>query len=140
MALTFLGWFSITSCLEFLFLTQLLIPVLIATSLHCCPTWLLRESVPRQVDKKSRVPEEEKGVWVSRSGDGGLEFSRRRKRQTSFFFSPTFLCLSHIKLFFFLLTLKLIVIQQTTQFKLCTKNYITIGILLEDSFSFLKTF
>ena len=43
-------------------------------------------SIPRQVDKKSRVPEEEKGVWVSQSGDGGLEFSRRRKRKTSFFF------------------------------------------------------
>ena len=82
----------------------------------------LRVSLPRQVDKKSRIPEEKKGVWVSRSGDRGLEFSRRRKRQTSFF-PPTFLSLSHIKLFFFfLLPLKLIVIQQTTQFKLCTKN------------------
>ena len=41
---------------------------------------LLKESVPRQVDKKSRVPEEERGVWGPRRGDRGLEFSRRRKR------------------------------------------------------------
>ena len=60
---------------------------------------LLRESVPRQVDKKSRVPEEEKGVWGSWNGDRGLEFSRRRKGQTSFF-SCTFLSLSHIKWLF----------------------------------------
>ena len=30
---------------------------------------LLRESIPRQVDKKSRVPKEEKGVWGSQGGD-----------------------------------------------------------------------
>ena len=35
-----------------------------------------------QVDKKSRVPEEEKGLWGSEGGDEGLEFSRRRKEQT----------------------------------------------------------
>jgi len=29
---------------------------------------LLRESIPRQVDKKSRVPEEEIGVWNSQGG------------------------------------------------------------------------
>ena len=44
----------------------------------------LRGSVPRQADK-SRVPEEKKGVWGSRRGDRGLEFSRRRKGQTAFF-------------------------------------------------------
>ena len=43
---------------------------------------LLRESVLRQVDKKSRVPKEEKGVWGARGGDRHLEFSRRRKGQT----------------------------------------------------------
>ena len=43
----------------------------------------MRESIPRQVDKKSGVPEEEKGVWGSQSRDRGLEFSRRRKEQTS---------------------------------------------------------
>ena len=34
----------------------------------------MRESIPRQVDKKSRVPEEEKGAWGSQGGDRGLEF------------------------------------------------------------------
>ena len=29
---------------------------------------LLRESIPRQVDKKSEVPKEEKGVWNSQGG------------------------------------------------------------------------
>ena len=34
----------------------------------------MRESIPRQADKKSRVPEEEeqKGVWGSQGGDRGL--------------------------------------------------------------------
>ena len=41
---------------------------------------ILRESVPRQVDKKSRGPQ----------GERGLEFSRRKKGQTFFSFS-TFL-------------------------------------------------
>ena len=69
----------------------------------------VRQSVPRQVDKKSGVLEEEEkegeetGVWGPQRGDRGLEFSRR-KGQTSFFslslsFS-TFLSLSHIKYFF----------------------------------------
>ena len=40
----------------------------------------------RQVDKKSGVPKEEKGVWGSQGGDRGLEFSKRRKGQTLFFF------------------------------------------------------
>ena len=37
---------------------------------------LLRESIPRQVDKKSRGPQ----------GERGLEFSRRKKGQTFFLF------------------------------------------------------
>ena len=45
----------------------------------------LRESIPRQVDKKSGVPREEKGVWGSQNGDSGLEFSRKKKGQTSVF-------------------------------------------------------
>ena len=40
---------------------------------------ILRESIPRQVDKKSGGPQ----------GDRGLEFSRRKKGQT--FFPSTFL-------------------------------------------------
>ena len=85
---------------------------------------VVRESIPGQVDKKSGVPEEEKGVWGSRSTDRGLEFSRRRKGQTSFFFSSTFLSRSPIKCFFSL-SLELMITQQTTQFKLCPKDYIT---------------
>ena len=38
----------------------------------------MRESIPRQVDKKSGVPEEERGVWGSGGGDRDLEFSRRK--------------------------------------------------------------
>ena len=59
----------------------------------------MRESIPRQVDKKSGVPKEKKGVWGSQSRGRGLEFSRSRKGQISLFFS-TFLSLSHIKHFF----------------------------------------
>jgi len=40
---------------------------------------MVRKPIPRQVDKKSGVPEEERGVWGSQREDRGLEFSRRRK-------------------------------------------------------------
>ena len=50
----------------------------------------MRESIPRQVDKKSGVPEEERGVWNSQGGG-----------KDKLFFSPSiFLSLSHIKRFF----------------------------------------
>ena len=52
---------------------------------------IVSESIPRQVDKKSSFPEEEKRIRGSQGGDRGLEFSRRRKR-TNFF--STFLSLS----------------------------------------------
>ena len=48
---------------------------------------MVKESIPGQVDKKFRVPEEEKGVWGSQGGDRGLEFSRGRKGQTFFLHS-----------------------------------------------------
>ena len=73
----------------------------------------MRESIPRQVDKKSRVPEEEKGIWGSQGGG----------KNKNFFFS-TFLSLSHIKPLFSL-SLKLMITQRTTQFKLCTRDYTT---------------
>ena len=57
----------------------------------------MRESIPRQVDKKSRVPEEEKGVWGSQGGDRGLEFSRRKEGH---FFLFIFHNLSHIQHFY----------------------------------------
>ena len=61
----------------------------------------MRESVPRQVDEKSGVPKEEKGVWGPQSGDKGLEFSRRRKGQASFFFLYIPQSSSHKRFFFF---------------------------------------
>ena len=57
----------------------------------------MRESITRQVDKKSGVPEEEKGIWGSQGGDRGLEFSRRRKGKT--FFS-TFLSKDYITIMY----------------------------------------
>ena len=77
----------------------------------------LRESIPGQVDKKFRVPEalkEEIGVWNSQGGG----------KDKLLFVSPTFLSLSHIKFFFFI-SPQLMITQQTTQFKLYTKDYIT---------------
>ena len=83
---------------------------------------ILRQLIPRQVDKKSRVPEEEKGVWGSQGGHRVLEFSRRRTGQT-FFFPSTSLSLSHIKCFFF--KPRTADYTKRAQFKLCIKDYIT---------------
>ena len=60
-----------------------------------------------QVDKKFWVTEEEKGVWGSQ-GDRGLEFSKEEKR-TNVFISLH----------------SLVLVNYTTQFKLCTKDYTT---------------
>ena len=46
---------------------------------------ILRESIPRQVDKKSRFPEEEKGVWGSQGGDKGLGILEKKERANIFF-------------------------------------------------------
>ena len=73
---------------------------------------LVRESIPRQVDEKSGGPQ----------GERGLEFSRRRKGQT-------FFCLR-----------SLVLVNYTTQFKLCTRDYTTTMYPALDSFSFLKIF
>ena len=40
----------------------------------------VRESIPRQIDKKFRVPKEEKGVGGSRSGDWGSGILKEEKR------------------------------------------------------------
>ena len=66
------------------------------------------EPTPRQIDKKSRVPKEEEGVWGSWSRDRGLEFSKEEKR-TNVFISLH----------------SLVLVNYTTQFKLCTKDYTT---------------
>ena len=80
----------------------------------------VRESIPRQVDKKSRLTEEEIGVWNSQGGgkDKCLFFFF-----FFFFFLSTVLHFSHLK--GFSLNQELMIIKQTTQFKLCTKDYIT---------------
>ena len=46
---------------------------------------ILRESIPRQIDKKFRVPKEEKGVWSSRNGDWESEILKEEKRTNIFF-------------------------------------------------------
>ena len=95
---------------------------------------LLRESVPRQVDKKkstrrkgsavlneelgvkgSGVLNEELGVWNSQ-GEGNDKL---------LFFLSAFLSLSQIKQFFFFFFFKPGTDDYTTQFKLCTRDYIT---------------
>ena len=57
---------------------------LASSSFWCCqhPS-ILRESIPRQVDKKSGVPKEERGIWVSQVGG----------KDKRFFFFSTFLSL-----------------------------------------------
>ena len=47
----------------------------------------MRESILRQVDKNSGVPNEEKPIQDSQGEDRGLEFSRKRKGQF-FFYKP----------------------------------------------------
>jgi len=68
-------------------------------------------SIPRQIDKKSGVPEEEKGVW------GLIE----EETTNTFFFPLHFLVLVSYNVFFSL-NPELMIIQQRTQFKLCTRE------------------
>ena len=75
----------------------------------------MRESIPRQVDKKSGFPEEETGVWNSQGGG----------KDKCLFPPLQFLSLGHIKCFFFFFKLGTMITQQTTQIKLCTRDYIT---------------
>ena len=46
---------------------------------------VLKQSICKQLDKKSMFPEEQNGVWGSQSPEMGLEFSSWRKKQTIFF-------------------------------------------------------
>ena len=57
---------------------------------------MVRESISRQVDEKSGVPEEEREIWGSQGGG--------KDKRLFYFLSlslSTFLSLSHIKDFFF---------------------------------------
>ena len=42
----------------------------------CFPSVALRKSIPRQIDKKSKVLKEEKGVWNSQGGEKDKLFVR----------------------------------------------------------------
>ena len=50
----------------------------------------MKESISRQVDKKSGVPEEEKGVWGSQGGDGvwNSQEGGKDKRLSFFLYIP----------------------------------------------------
>jgi len=84
----------------------------------------LRESISRQIDKKSRVPKEEKGVRGSQTGERGLEFSRRWKGQTFFLY---ILSVQSVQFSRSVLSdsLGLVLVNYTTQFKLYTRDYTT---------------
>ena len=47
---------------------------------------VLKQLILREVDKKSGVCKEEKGVWGSQEGDRGMEFSRWKAQMSFFFF------------------------------------------------------
>ena len=57
----------------------------------------MRESIPSQVDKKSGVLEEEKGVWISQGGDGVWN-SQGGGKDKRFF--PTFLSKDYITIMY----------------------------------------
>ena len=70
--------------------------------LYCCKKFILWkkwESIPRQVDKNSKVPKEEKGVWALKEDIGVWHSQKGGKGKR--FFPSIFLSLSSIKLFFF---------------------------------------
>ena len=46
---------------------------------------VLKQSICKQLDKKSMFPEEQNRVWGSQSPNMGLEFSSWREKQTIFF-------------------------------------------------------
>ena len=79
----------------------------------------MRESIPKQVDK-SGDPQ----------GERSLEFSRRRKGQTVFFFFSLYIPQSQSHKTFLSLNMELMTTQLTTQFGLCTKDLIAACILL----------
>ena len=87
--------------------------------------FILRESISKQVDKKSGGPQGERGLGFLRRRYGpGILKEEESTTVFLFFVFSTFLSLSHIKRLS--LSLELMITQQTTQFKLCTKEYIII--------------
>ena len=83
---------------------------------------ILRESIPRWVDK-SRGPQGKRDLGFSRRRQGsGILKEDERTNVLFLLFLSTFLSLSHMKQFIFF-TLGTDV-YTTTQFKLCTRDYI----------------
>ena len=85
-------------------------------------------SIPRQIDKKSGLPKEEKCVWILEEEIGfwnsqGGEKGKHVCLIACLVFS-IFLSLSHRFFFFFSLNLELMITQKTTQSKLCNWDYI----------------
>ena len=72
-----------------LFIFLFLLVISSSSSVIYLNSWM-SESIPRQVDKKSRVSHEEIGVWNSQG----------EVKDTPLFFPSTFLSLSHIKCFY----------------------------------------
>ena len=60
---------------------------------------IMRQSIPRQVDKKSGVPKEEKRVSGALEGEIEVWNSQGGGKDKHRFFFSTFLSLSHIKRF-----------------------------------------
>ena len=60
----------------------------------------MRESIPSQVDKKSGVLEEEKGVWISQGGDGVWNSQGGGNDKRFFFFFSTFLSKDYITIMY----------------------------------------
>ena len=87
----------------------------------------LRQSIPRQVDKKSRFPKEEKGVWGSQRGGKDKLFSPYIPQSGSH------------KNFFFPFKQSWWLQQKNSSWTLLRIMHQQC-ILPEDSFSFLKTF
>ena len=83
---------------------------------------LLRESVPRQVDKKKST--RRKGSSVLNE-ELGVRNSQGEGNDKLLFFLSAFLSLSQIKQFFFFFFFKPGTDDYTTQFKLSTRDYIT---------------
>ena len=69
---------------------------------HCLLQDNKTESIPRQVDRKCRVPEEERGVWGSQRRDRGLKFPRRREGQMPFVSLCSLVTWNLVVFFFFL--------------------------------------
>ena len=71
---------------------------------------IMRESVSWQVIRKSKEPEEERGVWGALKEEMGSGVLEEEKRTNFSFYIPS---LSHIKLFFFFsLSLEPMITQQ----------------------------